>query len=126
MREVGREMEITRIGAFLRTSRIDELPQLWNILKGDLSLIGPRPEIGELVKEYTAHIPYYNIRHLIKPGLSGWAQIFHENHPHHALDVEETREKLSYDLYYIKNRSFLLDVIITLKTIRILLSRTGR
>ncbi|OHA17387.1 MAG: hypothetical protein A3G52_03710 [Candidatus Taylorbacteria bacterium RIFCSPLOWO2_12_FULL_43_20] len=117
---------VTRIGKYLRTSRIDELPQLWNVLRGDISLIGPRPEFSEPVKCYSRDIPYYNIRHIIKPGLSGWAQINHEKHPHHVLDKEETRNKLSYDLYYIKNRSLMLDVKIALRTIKILLSFAGK
>lgn len=116
---------VTRVGAFLRKSRIDELPQLWNVIRGDLSLIGPRPELPALVATYEQEISYYAIRHLIKPGLSGWAQIYHENHPHHGLGVLETKEKLSYDLYYIKHRSFVLDIKIALKTIKALLSRTG-
>ncbi len=113
---------ITRVGAFLRKSRIDELPQLWNILSGDLSLIGPRPELPKLVELYKKEIPHYNVRHLIKPGLSGWAQIHHEKPPH---SIEETVEKLSYDLYYIKHRSFWLDLKIALKTVKTLLSRVG-
>jgi lipopolysaccharide/colanic/teichoic acid biosynthesis glycosyltransferase len=116
---------VTRFGKFLRKSRIDELPQLWNVLMGDLSLIGPRPEVPELVKVYTGEIPYYNMRHLLTPGLSGWAQVHHMNHPHHAADVVETRNKLSYDLYYLKNRSLALDIKIVLKTIKTLVSRTG-
>ncbi|MCR4334544.1 MAG: exopolysaccharide biosynthesis polyprenyl glycosylphosphotransferase [Patescibacteria group bacterium] len=120
-----KENKITRIGKFLRKTRIDELPQLWNVLKGDISLIGPRPEFPEPVKRYTDEIPYYNIRHIIKPGLSGWAQLYHERHPHHNVDTKETKNKLSYDLYYIKNRSFILDIIIALKTIKALLSRGG-
>jgi exopolysaccharide biosynthesis polyprenyl glycosylphosphotransferase len=118
--------KITRIGGFLRKSRIDELPQLWNVFMGDLSLIGPRPELPSGVRLYEQEIPFYGIRHLIKPGLSGWAQIYHTNHPHHGEAVQETREKLSYDLYYIKNRSFLLDLNIALKTIRELVSRKGK
>lgn len=117
---------ITRVGEFLRNTRIDELPQLWNVLKGDISLVGPRPETPALVKLYEKEIPYYNIRSLIKPGLSGWAQIYHQEHPHHGVAVSETKTKLSYDLYYIKNRSFLLDLKIALKTIKTLLSRTGK
>lgn len=117
---------VTRVGAFLRQTRIDELPQLWNVLRGDLSLIGPRPELPSLVKLYEAEIPYYNIRHLIKPGLSGWAQLYHENHPHHGVAVHQTKEKLSYDLYYIKNRSLALDVVIGLKTLKTLAMRVGR
>lgn len=119
------QLQVTKVGKFLRTSRIDELPQLWNVLFGNISLIGPRPELPSLVKKYEEDIPYYNIRHLIKPGLSGWAQIYQENHPHHGEAVSETQEKLSYDLYYIKNRSFLLDLKIALKTIKTLLSRVG-
>ena len=117
--------KVTRVGAFLRRTRIDELPQLWNVLRGEMSLIGPRPELPALVALYEREVPYYRIRHLIKPGLSGWAQIYHENHPHHAADVSETKVKLSYDLYYLKNRSLFLDVKIALKTIKILLSRSG-
>jgi len=117
---------VTATGAFLRKTRLDELPQLWNVLMGDLSLVGPRPEIPVLGKEYEEQIPYYNIRHLIKPGLSGWAQIYHDQHPHHKSDVHETRVKLSYDLFYIKNRSFILDLKIALKTFKKLASRAGR
>ncbi len=117
--------EVTRVGSFLRKTRIDELPQLWNVLKGDLSLIGPRPELPDLARIYEKEVPYYHVRHLLKPGLSGWAQIYHEHHPHHRPDVTETKVKLSYDLYYIKNRSFLLDIKIALRTLQILLSRKG-
>ncbi len=117
--------KVTRIGKFLRETRIDELPQLWNVLRGDVSLIGPRPEFPEPVREYTKEISYYNVRHIIKPGLSSWAQIYGE-HPHHGTDVSKTKNKLSYDLYYIKNRSLLLDLKILLRTIRTLLSRAGR
>lgn len=120
------ENKITKAGHFLRRSRLDELPQLWNVIKGDISLIGPRPEFHEAVKHYSEEIPYYNVRHLIKPGLSGWAQIYHEAHPHHSLDARETKNKLSYDLYYIKNRSFLLDIKIALRTLKILASIAGR
>ncbi len=118
--------KITRVGKFLRKSRIDELPQLWNVLRGDLSLIGPRPELPALVKQYENDIPYYNVRHLIKPGLSGWAQIYHDRHPHHEVATLETKNKLSYDLYYIKNRSLLLDLKIALRTLKTLVSISGR
>ena len=94
------------------------------MIRGDISLIGPRPEFERAVAEYKEKIPYYNIRHIIKPGLSGWAQLYGQ-HPHHGIGVEETRNKLSYDLYYIKNRSLILDVKIALKTIKTLLSRSG-
>lgn len=117
-------LKVTKVGAFLRKSRLDEFPQLLNVLRGDISLIGPRPELPPLVKLYTSEIPYYNIRHLIKPGLSGWAQIY-ARHGHHGVETEVTKEKLSYDLYYIKNRSFLLDLKIALRTIKTLISRVG-
>ena len=119
------ENHVTKIGNILRKTRIDELPQLWNVLFGSLSLIGPRPELPSGVTIYDKEIPYYNIRHLIKPGLSGWAQIHQENHPHHSAHIDLTREKLTYDIYYIKNRSFWLDIKIALKTIKALLSRSG-
>src|SRR3989344_4617594 len=121
----GAVNEVTKVGSFLRKTRIDELPQLLNVLKGDLSLIGPRPELPNLVKHYTEEIPYYNIRHIIKPGLSGWAQIYGE-HGHSKVAFDETRNKLSYDLYYIKNRSFLLDLKIALRTLKTLVSLAGR
>ncbi len=120
------ENKITRVGKFLRDTRIDELPQLWSVLKGEMSLIGPRPELPSGVTHYMKEIPYYNVRHLIKPGLSGWAQIYQEKHPHHGIDVSETATKLSYDLYYIKNRSLLLDMKIALRTIKTLISIAGR
>ena len=117
---------VTKVGKFIRVSRIDEWPQMWNLIKGDLSLIGPRPELPTLVDVYENKIPYYNARHLVKPGLSGWAQIYHQAHPHHSVATEETRDKLSYDLYYIKNRSFMLDLKIAFRTLQILLKRSGK
>jgi exopolysaccharide biosynthesis polyprenyl glycosylphosphotransferase len=121
----GNTNKVTKVGAFLRKSRIDELPQLLNVFLGNLSLIGPRPEFLQAVKQYEKDIPYYGVRHLLKPGLSGWAQIYHDEHPHHGLAIEQTRDKLSYDLFYIKNRSFLLDIVIALKTIKKLIMRVG-
>lgn len=121
-----RKNAVTKVGNFLRKSRLDEFPQLWNVVRGDLSLIGPRPELPALAKHYAEEIPYYNVRHLIKPGLSGWAQIYHDTHPHHEVATKETKEKLSYDLYYIKNRSFLLDLKIALRTLKTLVSIAGR
>ena len=94
-------------------------------VKGDMSLTGPRPEIPSLVKHYETEIPYYNVRHLVKPGLSGWAQLYHTDPPKIFANSEKTRRKLSYDLYYIKNRSVMLDFKIALKTIKILLSQSG-
>ena len=119
------DRKVTAFGAFMRKSRLDELPQLWNVLRGELSLIGPRPEMPQLAAVYKDEIPYYNMRHLITPGLSGWAQVHHENHPHFGAAVEQTKEKLAYDLYYLKNRSVALDIKIALKTIKTLLSRSG-
>lgn len=117
--------KITRVGAVIRKLRIDELPQLWNVLKGDLSLVGPRPELPSLAAHYSARIPYYNARYLITPGLTGWAQVLHDRHPHHGTDVAETKEKLSYDLYYLKHRSFLLDFYTLFQTVRIVLTARG-
>lgn len=116
------DQRITKIGSFLRKSRIDELPQLWNIFKGDMSLIGPRPDLVNLAQKLSEEIPYHNIRTSIKPGLSGWAQTKQELPPQ---SVEESKIRLSYDIYYIKNRSIFLDIKIILQTIRTLLSRTG-
>lgn len=121
---VAQDPKTTKVGKFLRKTRIDELPQLWNVFRGDLSMIGPRPEIPALAMLYEKEIPFYNVRYLIKPGLSGWAQLYGE-HGHGGLAVDETRNKLSYDLYYIKNRSFMLDLKIALRTIKTLLSREG-
>ena len=118
-------LSVTKVGTFLRGSRLDEFPQLLGVVRGDLSLIGPRPETPSLVEIYEKEIPYYRLRHLIKPGLSGWAQLYHDNHPHHGTEVEATQEKLSYDLYYLTNRSLMLDATIALKTIKKLLTRSG-
>lgn len=121
----GRPNRVTRFGAFLRKSRIDELPQAWNVLRGELSLIGPRPELPALVRKYAEEIPYFGVRHLIKPGLSGWAQIFGE-HAHHGVDVDATKNKLSYDLFYVKNRSLWLDLSVALRTVATFVRREGR
>ncbi len=124
-KEEGAKNRVTKVGAFLRRSRIDELPQAWNVLRGDVSLVGPRPEFPAAVKRYGDEIPYYGVRHLIKPGLSGWAQIYGE-HPHHGVDVAATANKLSYDLYYVKNRSLWLDLSVALRTIMTFVRREGR
>jgi lipopolysaccharide/colanic/teichoic acid biosynthesis glycosyltransferase len=116
---------ITKVGGILRKTRLDELPQLINILTGDLSFIGPRPEIPTLVSVYAEKIPYYNMRHLTKPGLSGWAQINNFDVPRGGVDIPRTIDKLSFDLYYLKHRSLFLDIEIALKTINTLLMRTG-
>jgi lipopolysaccharide/colanic/teichoic acid biosynthesis glycosyltransferase len=113
---------ITRVGSFLRKSRLDELPQLWNVLRGEMSLIGPRAEWNRLVAEYERQIPCYTYRHLVKPGITGWAQV---NYPYGA-SLEDTQRKLEYDLYYIRHFSFLLDASIVLKTVQIMLFGKGR
>ena len=118
-------MTVTRVGRWLRILRIDELPQLFNVLTGDLSLVGPRPEVPTLAEHYSARIPYYNARYLIQPGLTGWAQLRHDHHPHHGTDVVATKEKLSYDLYYLKHRSLWLDLYIILQTIRVVVTARG-
>ncbi|MGB9682713.1 MAG: exopolysaccharide biosynthesis polyprenyl glycosylphosphotransferase [bacterium] len=112
---------VTRIGKILRRFRLDELPQFWNVLKGEMSLIGPRPEQEKFVEEFIQEIPFYNLRHLVKPGITGWAQI----HQGYAAGIEETKEKLEYDLYYIKNQSIWLDLVIAFKTIKVLLIKWG-
>lgn len=115
----------TKVGSFLRKSRLDELPQLINVLQGDLSFIGPRPEMPALASVYDEQIPYYNARHFITPGLSGWAQIKDFDAPRGGIDLEKTINKLSYDLFYLKHRSLILDVQIALKTITALIMRNG-
>jgi lipopolysaccharide/colanic/teichoic acid biosynthesis glycosyltransferase len=112
---------ITRVGAFLRKSRIDELPQVWNILKGEMSWIGPRPEAEVLSLWYVGEIPFYRYRHVVKPGISGWAQ----TNQGHVADVEEIHRKLQYDFYYIKYFSPALDLLIVFKTLRTMLTGFG-
>ncbi|MEK7480137.1 MAG: sugar transferase [Patescibacteria group bacterium] len=119
------KLTVTRVGAWLRVLRIDEFPQLWSVLCGDLSLVGPRPELPALAAEYSARIPYYNARYLVSPGLTGWAQLKHDRDPHHGTDIAETKHKLSFDLYYLRHRSLLLDIFIILQTIRVMLTARG-
>ncbi|MBI5140230.1 MAG: exopolysaccharide biosynthesis polyprenyl glycosylphosphotransferase [Candidatus Vogelbacteria bacterium] len=122
------KLGVTRVGEFLRKTRVDELPQLWSVILGSLSLVGPRPELPVLVSKYESQIPFYNVRHFIKPGLSGWAQFYQisaSTDPHHGTEVEATREKLSYDLFYLKHRSFWLDIKIAFRTLQIILSCVG-
>lgn len=117
-----KDSRVTRIGNFLRKSRLDELPQLINVLKGDMSFIGPRPERPEFNEDLEKQIPFYAIRHLVRPGLTGWAQI---SYPYGA-SVTDAKNKLEYDLFYIKNYSFILDYSILLRTIKIVLFGRGR
>ncbi|MDP2652396.1 MAG: sugar transferase [bacterium] len=123
--ELQKKNRVTKLGRFLRKTRIDELPQLWNVLVGDLSFIGPRPELPKIAEVYEREIPQYRMRHLIAPGLSGWAQINDADAPRGGADVVRTRKKLSFDLYYLKHRSFGLDLAIAIKTLRTLLSFSG-
>ena len=113
---------VTRIGRLTRLTRIDELPQLWNVLKGEMSFIGPRPERPEFNKGLAEEIPFYDLRHSVRPGLTGWAQV---KYPYGA-SVEDAREKLQYDLFYIKNYSLLLDLEILVKTVQVVLFGRGR
>ncbi|MCX5937378.1 MAG: exopolysaccharide biosynthesis polyprenyl glycosylphosphotransferase [Cyanobium sp. LacPavin_0920_WC12_MAG_62_9] len=117
----ARDSRITTIGQFLRLTRIDELPQLWSVVMGEMSLIGPRPERPEFEHMLEDQIPHYRIRHAIRPGLSGWAQV---NYPYGA-SIEDSANKLSYDLYYLRNFSFWLDVLILFKTMRLVFNARG-
>jgi exopolysaccharide biosynthesis polyprenyl glycosylphosphotransferase len=112
----------TPIGAFLRKTSLDELPQFWNVLRGEMSLVGPRAERPELVADYQKQVPFYRARLLVKPGLTGWAQINYG----YVASVTETAVKIEYDLYYIKHRTFGMDFQIILRTIGTVLRRTGR
>lgn len=112
---------ITRIGRFIRKVRIDELPQLWTVLKGEMSFVGPRPEVPQFVADLDEHLPYYAERHMVKPGITGWAQI---NYPYGA-SIEDSRHKLEYDLYYAKNYTPFLDILILLQTFRVVLWPEG-
>jgi exopolysaccharide biosynthesis polyprenyl glycosylphosphotransferase len=113
---------VTKIGKLLRATHLDELPQIWNVLRGDISLVGPRPDFIDFYNQLKDKIPYYNIRTIVRPGLTGWAQV---NFPT-TVSVEETKERLSYDLYYLKNRSAVLDLLIILKTIRTVVGALGK
>ncbi|MGR3807411.1 sugar transferase [Pasteurella testudinis] len=115
------DMRVTRVGKFIRKTRIDELPQFFNVLKGDMSLIGPRPEQKIFVEQFEKEIPFYSYRHIVKPGISGWAQVVHG----YAADVDDTRVKIEHDFYYIKHFSLWLDVLIVFKTLKTMLTGFG-
>lgn len=115
------DKRVTRLGSFLRKTRLDELPQLFNVLKGDMSLVGPRPERPEFVRALSQQLPYYNERHRMKPGITGWAQLMH----HYASDETDNRKKLEYDLYYVKNSGPFLDLIILIETVEVVLLAKG-
>ncbi len=112
---------ITRVGRFLRTSRLDEIPQLWCVLKGDMHFVGPRPERPEFIEWLSKEIPYYGVRHVVRPGITGWAQVKYK----YGNTLEDAREKLQHDLFYIKNRSLGLDLLIMFETIKIVLLGRG-
>lgn len=123
--DVKETKKVTRVGSFLRKTRIDELPQLWNVLRGDVSLIGPRPETPALVKEYETTVPFYNVRHIVRPGLSGWAQTQQLGAPKFGVDVRQTKTKLAYDMYYLKHSNIMTDFAIILRTLKVLVGKSG-
>jgi sugar transferase (PEP-CTERM system associated) len=115
------DSRITRVGRFLRRSRLDEIPQFWNVLKGDMSIVGPRPERPEFVTSLTREIPFYGQRHIVRPGLTGWAQVYYT----YGASVEDALEKLQYDLFYIKHMSLGLDLFILAKTVKTVVGGKG-
>lgn len=115
------DSRITGLGRFMRKTRLDEIPQLWNVLVGDMGFVGPRPERPEFVQWLAKEIPYYNLRHIIRPGLTGWAQVRYQ----YGASIEETRRKLEYDLYYIKHISVGIDLLIMFQTIKTIILRRG-
>lgn len=117
----GNDSRITRVGRFLRFTRIDELPQLFNVLLGEMALIGPRPEAAELSNWYQAEVPFYRYRHIVRPGITGWAQV----NQGHVADLADIKKKLEYDFYYIRNFSIWLDILIVMKTIKTVLTGFG-
>lgn len=112
---------ITPLGRFMRQTRLDEIPQLWNVLRGDMSFVGPRPERPEFVQWLTNEIPYYDLRHMIRPGITGWAQVRYK----YGASLEETKRKLEYDLYYVKHLSLGLDLLILFETVKTILTQRG-
>jgi len=118
---LGNDLRVTKLGGLLRKTRLDELPQLINVLKGEMSLIGPRPEREYFVTRLTEKIPFYSLRFFIKPGLTGWAQV----NFHYGSNDEDALEKLRYELYYIKHRSLVLDTRILMRTVRVILTGQG-
>jgi lipopolysaccharide/colanic/teichoic acid biosynthesis glycosyltransferase len=112
---------ITRVGRFLRNSRLDEIPQLFNVLKGDMAFVGPRPERPEFVEWLGREVSFYNLRHLVRPGITGWAQICYE----YGSSLEQAKEKLRYDVYYVKHLSLAFDLFIIFQTIKVILFGRG-
>ena len=118
---VGADPRITRSGAWLRRTRIDELPQLFNVLRGEMSLVGPRPERPYFVDQLTQQIPFYAVRHSVKPGVTGWAQVRYA----YGATVEDSQQKLQYDLYYVKNHTLFLDLLVLFETVGVVLTGKG-
>jgi sugar transferase (PEP-CTERM system associated) len=116
-----RDLRVTKVGTIIRKLRIDELPQLWNVICGEMALIGPRPERPYFVRQFSESIPFYDYRHAVRPGITGWAQVSFR----YGASVEDARRKLSYDLYYVKNRGILLDIVILMKTVGVVLRGEG-
>ena len=116
------DTRVTKFGRFLRRSRFDEIPQFFNVILGDMSVIGPRPERPVFVKELSEKIPFYEVRHLVKPGVTGWAQV----NAKYGSSEEDALEKLQYDLYYIKHRSLFLDISIVVKTLSTIIFYRGQ
>jgi sugar transferase (PEP-CTERM system associated) len=112
---------VTKIGRFMRNTRLDEIPQLWNVLRGDMAFVGPRPERPEFVQWLSQEIPFYDLRHMIRPGITGWAQVRYQ----YGASLEETKRKLEYDLYYVKHQSIGLDLLVMFETIKTIILRRG-
>ena len=115
------DSRITPLGSFIRKTRLDELPQLFNVFKGQMSLVGPRPERPEFVHRLSASIPYYAERHRVKPGVTGWAQLLYS----YGSDEEDAKRKLEYDLYYVKHAGLILDLVILLQTVEVVVFGKG-
>jgi len=118
---IARDNRVTRVGSLIRRYRIDEFPQLLNVLKGEMSLVGPRPERPFFVEQLIAEIPFYAVRHSVKPGVTGWAQVRYQ----YGASVEDSLQKLQYDLYYVKNHSLFLDIVVLFETVGVVLSGKG-
>ena len=117
----AQDNRVTKVGRIIRKLRIDELPQLFSVLTGDMSLVGPRPERPFFVDQLTKEIPFYAVRHSVKPGVTGWAQVRY----HYGATVEDSAEKLQYDLYYVKNHSLFLDILVLFETVGVVLTGKG-
>ncbi len=117
----AKDPRITPIGGFLRRTRLDELPQLWNVLVGDMSMVGPRPERPEFVAQLTEQIPFYGLRHSVRPGVTGWAQVRYT----YGASVEDSMEKLQYDLFYIKHMTIAFDLFVLFSTVKTVILRRG-